>query len=509
MQTFQRRTMKLLGGGRILSYNTPNYPSSKGYQPGGVIGAVFGRLHQRYQKSGKDKYGRWVWFQFVGKNGTVRIYSFYRVNPTYDGQTGMTTAWSQQRRELLDHNIDVNPRKHAIQSIRDDIQKAVDDGISVILMSDLNEAITSSEGTNEIFLNMGLFNVMEHRIGEGLPATRIPGSQGIDHIWVTYDLIHHVKRAGYAPLHFFDRSDHRAIVMDIDLRYILDKDLVSLKNKVERKLRTSMPDRMEKYIKYVITQWDYHRIHDRILSIKHEISNSSDNNLYIKKLNDIDKQITEILNAGEKKCTKVPSGTNVEWSPNLHQAIEKIRECEYNLRQLQQVHITAPYERDLTFREAKQALSDAQSKYKTVKTNAKAERKKHLEQQAAYYAKDKSAKGIKSEIKRILGVEKQRLTATRINFALNRNNKVGINGILIPDITEYTEQEQREHGFNHMNIERMGAKISKNNGKDIQRWERITHRLTVEKLLLDWQGSVDISYKRLKHHLHLNSGDTN
>lgn len=60
-----------------------------------------------------------------------------------------------------------------------------------------------------------------------------------------------------------------------------------------------------------------------------------------------------------------------------------------------------------------------------------------------------------------------------------------------------------------MNIERMGAKISKNNGKDIQRWERITHRLTVEKLLLDWQGSVDISYKRVKHPLHLNSGDTN
>ena len=172
-------------GGQLKCTNTPNYPSARGSQPGGVLGAVYGRLHQRLQKTGQDNFGRWIWHQFVGKHGTLRIYSVYRVINNYDAQTGMATARAQQRRELFDHNIETNPRSHVISSLIKDIQSAIDGGISILVLADMNDPITSREKTNERFEELGLYNVMQQRIGDGLPATRILSSHAIDHIWAS------------------------------------------------------------------------------------------------------------------------------------------------------------------------------------------------------------------------------------------------------------------------------------------------------------------------------------
>lgn len=477
---------EVTNGGKLTCTNTPNY-IPKGSQPGGVLHAVYGRLHQRLQKSGHDKFGRWTWSQFVGRHGTLRIYSLYRVNNNYDDQTGMTTAWAQQRKELLDHQIDVNPRKHVIINIMEELQKAMDDGVAVMLMADLNEPLDGYEHTNDKLQNIGLFNLMQHRIGDGLPATRTPGSHAIDHIWVSQSLLGHVHKAGYAPFNYFTHSDHRAIVLDIDFTQVLDRDLVSIKNSVERKLRTSIPTRMEAYTKYIQNQWEYHRIHQRIQELKLESVDDQSRDQFILTLNKLDAQMTEIMNSAEKKCTKVPTGSCIAWSPKLHEAIEQVRQCQYNVKCAKRIHINIVDEPTMTLAEAINELHKAEEKYRDIKKNAKDERKKHLQQLAAYYARDPTTKGIKAEIKRILSVEKQRQTATRINFALNRNNKVGINGILIPDVTEYTAAEQSEPDFNHMSVQRMWTKITKNNGKDISRWERITNKRIVNKLLLEWQ----------------------
>ena len=136
-------------GGLIRTHNTPNFFNSSNSQPGGVLAGFYGKLHQRHQSTGYDPFGRWVWHQFVGGNGIVRIYTFYRVVHSYDEQSGLTTAWSQQRRELKDHGILTNPRQQAITDICKDIQKAIDSDISIILLTDLNEGINDSEKTTK------------------------------------------------------------------------------------------------------------------------------------------------------------------------------------------------------------------------------------------------------------------------------------------------------------------------------------------------------------------------
>ena len=103
-------------------------------------------------------------------------------------------------------------------------------------MADLNEAITSNEKTHQTFSELGLFNVMLERIGPNLPATRIPGSKAIDHVYCTSDILNNNRAAGFAPLNNYNISDHRALVLDIDFHHILDKDLISIKGRAHRRL---------------------------------------------------------------------------------------------------------------------------------------------------------------------------------------------------------------------------------------------------------------------------------
>ena len=85
----------------------------------------------------------------------------------------------------------------------------------MLLIGDLNESIQGPEKTNEKFWNIGLINVMEHRIGTRLPLTHKGGTQAVDHMWGTSDVIDSIKLAGYAPFGHVGESDHRALVMDL------------------------------------------------------------------------------------------------------------------------------------------------------------------------------------------------------------------------------------------------------------------------------------------------------
>ena len=206
-----------------------------------------------------------------------------------------------------------------------------------------------------------------------------------------------------------------------------------------------------------------------------------------KSLNILDTQITQIMNAAEKKCSKVPRTAHDAWSPTLHNAIQNIWECRYQIRELHRRTLTEPHINALSFQIATEALNQAKETYTELKKTAVDERKKHLDTRAKFYAKSTSSTHIKQAIKQIQQTEKQRATAFRINIALHRNKKAGINGILVPDITEYPPHQQSQEGFDHLDIQTMWNRITPKNGQDVQRWERITNKKIVDKLLLGWQ----------------------
>ena len=84
------------------------------YQPGGVGAGFDGTLRTRFLREGRDDLGRWIWQEFGQSDRIIRIYTIYRVNDGSEYCSGENTAWSQQKRLLLEKNISTNPRQHVL-----------------------------------------------------------------------------------------------------------------------------------------------------------------------------------------------------------------------------------------------------------------------------------------------------------------------------------------------------------------------------------------------------------
>ena len=133
----------LISHGRIDLNNTPGYSSQSAYQPGGVVSAFHGRQSNRYTKTVRDRVGRWIMYEFVGKEKTFLIYNVYRVNPK--SARADTSAWAQQKRYLQTQDVDDDPRKSVIDDLLKDGELSIHNGCSIILMGDMNEKLESHE----------------------------------------------------------------------------------------------------------------------------------------------------------------------------------------------------------------------------------------------------------------------------------------------------------------------------------------------------------------------------
>ena len=325
---------KIFENGEIRLANSPSFNDKAGSQPGGVGVAFNGRIQQRFVTSGRDTLGRWTWVQFAGKNIAFRVYSLYRVNYNSDQSTGHTTAWCQQREHLLNLGIQTNPRTQVITDIIADMEPFIEAGHNVLLLADLNESISGPEKTNQKLRDIGLINIMEHRIGTRLPLTHNSGSNAVDHMWGTCDVIDSVQQAGYAPFQYIGESDHRALIMDIDIKKILDNDLDTVKQRQQRRLKMNAPQRVLKYCEYLEKTWTHHKITKRISDLNTNFRNEGPTDENVLNLNRLDNQISEIMNAAEKRCTKMNPRHQDSWSVKLDTASKGVFDLKYQLKKL-------------------------------------------------------------------------------------------------------------------------------------------------------------------------------
>lgn len=99
-------------------------------------------------------------------------------------------------------------------------------------------------------------------------------------------------------------------------------------------------------------------------------------------------------------------------------------------------------------------------------------------------------------------IEKQRGTHTKTRFVLKPQSRDGVQSILIPYISIYANVNA-----DHTNVEEMWKVITPQNGKNIEKWERVTDRETVEAMLLRWQ-QLHI-YRQTRHHYEQKNGKQN
>lgn len=478
---------QIFQNGEIRLANSPGYNYKAGSQPGGVGLAFNGRIQQRFVTSGRDTLGRWAWVQFAGKDSAFRIYTLYRVNYNSDRTTGHTTAWCQQREYLLNNNIQTNPRSQVISDIINDMEPFIEAGHNVLLLADLNESINGPEKTNKKLRDIGLINIMEHRIGNRLPLTHSGGSQAVDHMWGTSDVIDSVKQAGFAPFLHVGESDHRALLMDIDIKGILDNDLDTVKQKKQRRLKLNAPNRVLKYSEYIEKSWKQHKITKRIDEIGDAFKHDGPSDENVVALNKIDKQITEIMNAAEKRCTKMNPAHNDSWSVQLDTAAKAVYELKYQVKELKKVICGDVQNLEEQINDVDQAIVLAKEHYKKVKKEHKEHRNDHLDTRAKYNIDHKNALDIAKEIKAIKHIEEQIRVAIKIGYVLKPRQFDANGGILIPEISEYSFEQQNDPNFNHMDVATIWERIEAKNGKDIGRWERVTQKTKVKELLIAWQ----------------------
>ena len=80
--------------------------------------------------------------------------------------------------------------------------------------------------------------------------------------------------------------------------------------------------------------------------------------------------------------------------------------------------------------------------------------------------------------------EKESQSNRKIKYVLKPDHRAGVHSILIPVRSEY---ESIDVSFDHTNIHSMWDRITPQNGKDIKEWQRITDKLEMERILLQWQ----------------------
>ena len=135
------------------------------------------------------------------------------------------------------------------------------------------------------------------------------------------------------------------------------------------------------------------------------------------------------------------------------------------------------------FRHACEQYNIANNAYKTSIKNSRSLRVEFLKEVANEYSKKNNTEAEK-ELKVLIHVEEQRDQARRIQNALNTKSGGGVTSILIPAPSEYENEFDKS---NYMDINIMWERLQISNGNDIQNWDRITDRKTMEELLLKWQ----------------------
>lgn len=232
------------------------------------------------------------------------------------------------------------------------------------------------------------------------------GTKAIDHVWLTANLLQTVEKAGYVPFDtIIENTDHCCIFFDLDRGIILDHDVVKMQPAQFRRLKATIPKRVQKYNDIVSKGWTDHNIESRLNSLINLILNEGMIPTNELSLNNIDSNITEILRHAEKKCCRVHRHCDSEWSVifgNLLKDVHKARndKNKASRRQPEESH-TEGMER---FKKAVNTYNEKVKAYYTVKNKDDEERKDNMLTLAGVIAEQKNT--TKSSVhKQLLHIE--------------------------------------------------------------------------------------------------------
>jgi hypothetical protein len=252
--------------------------------------------------------GRWTGQIYrLKENRTLSVITAYcPCQQTYSAiaKSSLTVNKQQVLLQLEDTGMITSPRKVFMEDLITLIKGLERDPLMmIILMIDANTSIDeTSSPLQTLFTESSLVDAF-HQI-TGTPCT-LPtytrGSKRIDYIFTSQSLVSYINKAGYLAFYKANESDHRGMFIDLDDNLLDNK--VELHCPPRRNIGYSSPAKtiyQYKHKQYIHQQFNIHRIYTRAaalyaLSELHPITPGQ-----LISINNLDKQVTEILLAAEK-----------------------------------------------------------------------------------------------------------------------------------------------------------------------------------------------------------------
>ena len=404
------------------------------FQRGGVGLMNIGQITRRFTQKGWDKrnMGRWVWSRLRGKRNThVRIVTVYC--PTKNYREGSTSVYSQQRRILMDEDIEECPIKLFYKDLWEEVEEWVNAGDRIILGGDFN-IDTKGESLNKRFANLGMSNLMSQKHPNlEQPNTFNEGTKTIDAIFVSSDL--KVDRCGMLDFDEGIPSDHRPLWLDISLKELFDKSQPSNPISNSRRLNLQDPRTVSKYKTTLQKYLRKHKVKEKVIALKNTVTipMSQEHIIQFEKLDTIR---LEGIRHAEKKCRKLKMG-KVPWSPELSKARKEIEYWNMLLRKKKSLKTNTKklirLGKQLKIKEKESGniesvirkRKEAYQKWKQLTENAESMRMKWLEDLAE--SLEAKGKGKKAKIlQTLIFRERQKRCFKRLKRILSSNITTGV-----------------------------------------------------------------------------------
>jgi hypothetical protein len=257
--------------------------------------------------------GRWSGQKYrLQGNRHFYIISAYRAcpKPSHNILPQSNSTFAQQFFKIREMgNPDPNPRQQFITDLTQYITDLnIKDHDMILVMLDGNEPLCrQNKGISQLIHNTRLEDIfsLHHAESCNLP-TQVKGSQRIDYMLGTTNLLPYISKCGYLPFHQDIVTDHRGMFLDIQIDML---DLTTI-CKAQPTRDISSQNKMKqttKYKQYIIEQFDQHNISARasISYLQAPHITPETNGPYMKRLNKLDQQITTILLKAEKRIAPI------------------------------------------------------------------------------------------------------------------------------------------------------------------------------------------------------------
>ena len=203
------------------------------------------------------------------------------------------------------------------------IQRIIQDSNEVLLCVDANKEWTAKNSKiKEMAITLGLSDLVHTVLGESPPTfTRQGVNSTLYYVEGTTTIMETVSRVQMAPTSWGDMiCDHRGIVIDFDIKLLLNMDPMDLSSPTSRKLKSGDIKGVKKYKKLLRNSLDRHRVIERMKELLRELEGVEHMNPFQLKLYEgIDNDMHRLCINAERGIRRGRDSKFV-WSPILDNA---------------------------------------------------------------------------------------------------------------------------------------------------------------------------------------------